>query len=237
MSEQSEPLSSHLNELRNRLVYCIIAILCGVVVSLLAVEPVLKALTSISDISFIFVDITEMVLVYIQVCMVISIVLATPVILYNTARFIAPALSVSERLYLWLMPFVMFLFVGGVLFGYYIVAPPAIQFLVNFGSGIAEPQIRIGNYISTMIGLLISIGVVFEIPVVAIILAGVGAISAKWMRNQWKVAFIVSFIIGAVITPTFDPINQSIVSVPIFMLYSLSIILVMIIEKLKTKGG
>jgi sec-independent protein translocase protein TatC len=129
------------------------------------------------------------------------------------------------------------LFICGILFGYFVVLPPAIQFLTSFGSGIAEPQIRIGNYITAMLCLLISIGAVFEIPVVALILSGMGIITSRWMLRQWKFALIVSFIIGAIITPTWDPVNQSIVSLPIFVLYLMSIIIIMVAERFKRFKG
>jgi len=111
------------------------------------------------------------------------------------------------------------MFLGGVAFGYFIQIPPATKFLITFGSEIATPQIKIGNYISIVSRLLVAIGLVFEMPVVTTFLSRLGIITPKWLANKRKVAIIFAFILGAIITPTFDPINQTLVAAPLIILY------------------
>jgi len=126
------------------------------------------------------------------------------------------------------------MFVGGVLFGYFVLIPPAMQFLLNFGANIATPQIRIGNYISLVSRLLLAIGLVFEMPVITTFLARLGILSWRWLANQWKWAVILAFVLGALITPTLDPVNQTLVAAPLILLYLLSILLAKMVEKRKT---
>jgi sec-independent protein translocase protein TatC len=138
--------------------------------------------------------------------------------------FVSPALTRQEKRYIYLMlPFVSFMFLGGIAFGYFILVPPATKFLISFGSDIAEPQIRIGNYISIVLRLLLSIGAVFETPVIILFLTKIGVITPKWLANKRKYAFVGAFILAAIITPTFDPVNQSLVAAPLIILYETSI--------------
>ena len=116
-------------------------------------------------------------------------------------------------------------FAAGAAFGYLVLIPPAINFLINFGGEIAEPTVRISSYINLMTMLLFWMGIVFETPLVMLILARFGVVSAagfaRW-RRHW---IVVAFILGALITPTFDPINQSLVAIPLIILYEVGILL------------
>ena len=98
-----------------------------------------------------------------------------------------------------------------------------MDFLLGFGSDIATPYIRIGNYVSLMLSLLFWMGVIFEMPVVLFFLSKIGAVSSELLARYRRYAIVVAFILGAIITPTFDPINQSLVAAPIIVLYEASI--------------
>ena len=176
------------------------------------------------DINLIFVEMTEMFGTYMKVALASGIALAMPFLIYQLVMFVSPALTRQEKRYVYLMlPFVAFMFLGGIAFGYFILVPPATNFLISFGSDIAEPQIRIGNYISIVLRLLLSIGAVFETPVIILFLTKIGVITPKWLANKRKYAFVGAFILAAIITPTFDPVNQSLVAAPLIILYETSI--------------
>ena len=165
-----------------------------------------------------------MVAVTVRVSILGGLVLAFPVVLYEAIMFVAPGLTKRERRFLLaFMPGVVLSFIGGVAFGYFVLIPPAVNFLLSWGSDLATPMIRIGNYVSIMVTLLFWLGVVFETPVVMFLLAKLGIVSwrqfARW-RRYW---ILVSFILGALITPTFDPVNQALVAVPLIVLYELGI--------------
>jgi sec-independent protein translocase protein TatC len=129
------------------------------------------------------------------------------------------------------LPWIALMFIGGVVFGYFVLIPPALKFLLTFGANIATPQIKVGNYIALVTRLLLSIGLVFELPVVTTFLARIGVVKAKWLADRRRPAIIIAFILAAAITPTFDPINQSLVAVPLIVLYELSIWLARLVQK------
>lgn len=108
-----------------------------------------------------------------------------------------------------------------------------MKFLITFGSDIATPQIKIGNYISVVTRLLLAIGLTFELPVVTTLLARLGIVRAQWLADKRKLAIIFAFILGAIITPTLDPINQSLVAVPLIVLYEMSIWLAKFVQPVK----
>ena len=113
----------------------------------------------------------------------------------------------------------------GAFFVYFVLFPPALRFLLTFGSEIATPMIRIGNYVGLMISLLFWMGVVFEIPIVLFFLARLGIVTSRMLSRNRKWAIVGAFILGAIITPTLDPVNQILVAIPIVVLYEFGIIL------------
>jgi sec-independent protein translocase protein TatC len=226
-------LTSHLDELRRRLVVCLISVAAGVIISFAFADQLFAVLIKPAEgVSLIFVEVTEMLSTYMQVCFIGGIVISMPVLVYELIAFVAPALTPREKRYLWIaLPFIIAMFAGGVLFGYFVLIPPAMNFLLSFGTGIATPQIRIGNYVTLVSRLLLAIGLVFETPVITTLLARLGILSSGWLLRQWKWAVILAFVLGAVITPTIDPVNQTLVAAPLIVLYLLSILLARLVEK------
>jgi len=184
------------------------------------------------DINLIFIEMTEMIGTYMKVCLASGIILAMPYLIYQLLMFVSPALTQKEKKYVFtVLPWVTLMFMGGVAFGYFILVPPATRFLITFGSDIAVPQIKIGNYISVVTRLLLAIGLVFEMPLVTTVLVRLGVITPQWLSSKRKLAIIFAFILAAIITPTFDPINQSLVAVPLIMLYEMSIWLAKLVQR------
>ena len=171
---------------------------------------------------------------YFKVAMTAGFIIAMPWIIYQMFAFLTPALTAKEKRFLFLFfPFVIFMFLGGVAFAYFVALPPAIQFLFNFQIGNVEILVRISNYIDIVLRMLVIIGVVFELPIILMALSAVGLVTSKWLASKRKIWFVLAFIISAFITPTFDPINQSIVAAPLIILYELSIWLTKIVRKRK----
>ncbi len=223
----------HLGELRRRLIKCIIALFITTILSFFFAKQVFDILILPAEgINLIYVEMTEMLGTYMKVCLASGIVLAMPYLIYQLLMFVSPALTSKEKKYVYIvLPWVVLMFIGGIAFGYFVLVPPAAHFLLTFGSDIAEPQIKIGNYISVVTRLLLAIGFVFEMPVVTTFLARIGIIKAKWLSDKRKIAIIFAFILGAIITPTFDPINQSLVAVPLIVLYEMCIWLAKLVER------
>ena len=257
MSSKTNKLSllGHIEELRKRLIRSAIAIAVTTLLSFGFAKQIFEILTFKSSLvrpafdfltnklhlfpppslNLIFIDITEMIGTYMKVCLISGLILAMPYITYEVAMFISPALTKQERrrfIYT-ALPWVGLMFVIGVLFTYFILLPPATRFMITFGSDIATPQIRIGNYVSTVTRLLLAVGLVFEMPVVATVLARFGLVQPKWLASKRKWAIVIAFILGGIITPTLDPVNQILVTLPLILLYEMSIWLTRLVYKKK----
>jgi sec-independent protein translocase protein TatC len=232
-TQETNTLWSHLNELRKRLVICLIAIAAGIILALIFADKLFQILIwPVPGIKLIFIDVTEMLGTYMQVCLVAGIIVAMPVIVYQLIAFVTPALNQREKKYIWvILPFVIIMFAGGVAFSYFVLLPPALQFLITFGSDIATPEIRIGNYVSLVGRLLLATGIIFETPVITTFLARIGVVSSKGLAKGRKWAIVAAFILGAIITPTLDPVNQTLVALPLIVLYEISIWLAKLVEK------
>ena len=238
MSEDKRTtILGHLRELRQRLVKSAIAVAITTVISFFFFEHIFNFLkVPAGDIELIFIEMTEGLGTFMRVCLVSGIILAMPYLMYHFLMFVTPALTRRERKMVFLiLPWIILMFVGGVYFGYQYLIPPATQFLLSFSAGIADPQIRIGNYVTFVTRLLLAIGLAFELPVVTTFLARIGVISSKWLADRRRVMIIFAFILGAIITPTIDPINQSIVAGTLIVLYEISIWLAKIVERKKAQ--
>lgn len=220
-------LMSHILELRRRLMYSAIAVAATTIFSLVFAEEIIKILLRpAGSIKPVFTEMQEFFSIYFKVALVSGVALAMPFIIYQLVAFIAPALTPREKRFVFsILPGVMISFAAGVAFGYLVLLPPAINFLLNFGSNIATPMIRIGNYVSIVTTLLFWIGVCFELPVVLFFLAKLHIVSAQKLSKARPFAFVAAFIIGAAVTPTSDPLNQALVSVPLIILYEIGILL------------
>lgn len=228
----------HLVELRRRLIRSVIAVIITTIISFIFAEQIFRVLTlPIKGTPLIYIDMTEMISIYMIVCLATGIFLAMPYLVYQLLMFVAPALTRKEKKYVFLvLPWIALMFVGGVLFSYFVMIPPAARFLTTFGSEIATPQIRIGSYISVVTRLMLASGVVFEFPVISTFLARLGIITPEWLAAKRKPAIIIAFILGAIITPTPDPINQSLVAVPLVVLFEMSIWLAKLVRRRQPKA-
>ena len=228
-------LLSHFQELRKRLIRSVIAVAIAAALSFIFYEWIFYILIlPAQGINLIYIEMTEMIGTIMKVCLASGLVLAMPYLTFQVIMFISPALTRKEKRYVYIiLPWITIMFLIGVLFSYFILIPPAINFLITFGSDIAAPQIKIGNYISIITRLMLAIGLVFEMPVVTTFLARIGIVKAKWLADKRRTAIIVAFILAAVITPTFDPINQVLVAVPLVLLYELSIWLAKLVQRKK----
>ncbi len=254
MSDNVEKLTilGHIAELRKRLLRSVVAVAVTTTLSFIFakqifdiftfkspfVKPVFGFLTdkfhffAIPSFSLIFIEVTEMLGTYMKVALAGGIILALPFLTYEFIMFVSPALTPREKKFVYIaLPWIALMFATGILFGYFILLPPAINFLTTFGSDIATPQLRVGNYISVVTRLLLTIGLVFELPVLATFLARLGVVTSKWLAGKRKIAAIFAFVLAGIITPTFDPVNQFLVAVPLIILYEMSIWLARLVQK------
>ncbi len=231
----------HLSDLRKRIFFSFIALIIGIIpawffskdlFNILAV-PIYKFLQEGEKLAFI--RLTDPFMLYIKVSFLASIFFMSPFIFYQFWMFVAPGLYRKEKKYA--IPFVFFssfFFVGGALFAFFVVFPWAVRFFLNMGSEF-NAMITIDKYFSLVLRFHLGIAVVFELPTLTFFLARMNIVTAKWMINKFKYAVLAIFIIAAIITPTPDPIIQSIVAVPLLGLYGLSILIALIFGKKKEK--
>jgi sec-independent protein translocase protein TatC len=169
---------------------------------------------------------TELVFAYFQVTLVVGLILAMPVLAYQAWAYIAPGLTRQERRYvLALVPGVTLSFIAGILFAYFALMPPALGFLLGFGTAAVEIKPTVASYISFTSRLLIAIGVVFQLPIVLFFLAKVRLINPKMLGSMRRYVIVLAFIISAIVTPTPDPFNQLLVAIPILVLYEVGALL------------
>ncbi|MBI4180872.1 MAG: twin-arginine translocase subunit TatC [Chloroflexi bacterium] len=253
-SEKRLSILGHVAELRKRLTRSVIAVSITTILSFIFYHQIFDILTYKSpfvkkifdfldyrfqlltppDVNLVFIDMTENIGTIMKISLVSGIILAMPYLTYELIMFVSPALTRREKRYVYLvLPWIALMFVAGVVFGYFIMLPPMFKFLLSFGSDIATPQIRIGNYVSIVTRLLLVVGLVFEMPVLLTFLARLGIVQAKWLAGKRRAAIIIAFIISAIITPTIDPINQTIVAAPLIILYEMSIWLAKLVQRQK----
>lgn len=231
--EQKLSILGHLQDLRTRLMRISIAVAIGIVIAFIFRSDIVKALRDIADdLSIQIIGTTEGLVAAFQLAIMCGIVLATPVILYEMVMFVRPALTVSERRYLYyLLPGVLIAFACGVAFAYFILLPPALDFLVNFSEnlldvtdGSDDVNITLSNYVNTVIRLMFGVGISFELPIIMFFLSKIGILKVHQLTRFRRWAIVLAFLLAALITPTPDPINQTLVAVPLILLYELGII-------------
>lgn len=232
-------LLEHLIELRNRVMWASAAVVAGMIIFFVPaigfrlIEVLLEpARTSIPGFTASYIEPMENVVTYFRVALLGGLTLGMPMIIYQVVRFVGPALTPSEKR--WMYPIVLgasFAYIAGMAFAFFVVLPPAMDFLLTFGSDFAEPDIRIGNYISFVTRIMFVLGLVFETPIIVMGLAKFGVVSARQLLRFWRFAIVGAFLISAVATPTIDPITQSLVAGPIVLLYFVGIGLAWLVRR------
>ena len=153
-----------------------------------------------------------------------GLVLTLPMIMYEAIMFAAPGLTRRERRYLiGLLPASLLAFIAGATFGYFILFPTAFKFLLTFGADVASAMIRIGPLVDLVVRLLVWMGLVFETPITMFFLTKSGIVNKDTFKRGRRFAVVIAFVLGALITPTFDPLNQTLVALPFILLYEVGI--------------
>jgi sec-independent protein translocase protein TatC len=221
------PLLEHLDELRRRLIRAVIALLVGVVLGTLVTIPVLKMLVApLGDQVPLAISPTEAPAVFFKVAVVIGLMIAMPVIMYQIFQFARPGLEPRERRYVIIgAPAASLSFAAGVVFAATVLLPAALPFLQGFLFGIVEQRYSIERYVSFVANILLWAGLVFETPLVMYFLAKLGVVTPQGFAKARRMVIIGAAAGAAVITPTTDPVNMLLVMVPFMLLYELGILL------------
>ncbi len=216
----------HLTELRQRLTKCAIALILGTVVGLLISQQVFELLKAPAppEIKLIITTMTGGFMIYFKVAIMTGAALAMPVFVYQIIAFVGPGLTRKERRIVFtLLPLVAFFFAMGMAFGYFVVLPFAIRYLLTFNT-FGDQLIVVGDYIGFVTTVLFWLGLAFQTPLIIYLLAKVKLITVQRLTRYRKYAILAVFIIAAAITPTPDPFNQTLVAIPLYMLYEMGIL-------------
>ncbi|PIP40755.1 MAG: twin-arginine translocase subunit TatC [Desulfobacterales bacterium CG23_combo_of_CG06-09_8_20_14_all_51_8] len=224
------PFTAHLEELRTRLIRCFVAVGIGFLISygfkerLFAIltRPLIQVMNEGE--TLIFTGVSEAFFTFLKVSFLAGILLAIPVIMFEFWMFVAPGLYKNERRIM--MPIIIissFFFIGGALFGYFIVFPFGFQFFLGFATETLRPMPSMKEYLSFSAKLLLAFGFVFELPIIITFLARIGLVSVDFLKKNRKYAVLIIFIVAAIITPP-DVVTQVMLAVPLMLLYEISII-------------
>ncbi len=239
--ETKLPLTEHLEELRTRFIRILIALGVGFVICFLFKERIfglivypLKGIMPEGS-SMIFTSLPEAFFTYLKVSLVASIFLTSPYILYQIWKFVAPGLYSSEKRYM--IPFVIlstFFFVGGSMFAYFLVFPLGFAFFLAFATDFITPMLTMREYLSFSMKLLLAFGVMFELPIFMFFSAKIGLVNYDVLRKKRKYAILIIFVIAATLTPP-DIVTQTMMAVPLVILYEISLWVVKIAEGKKRR--
>jgi sec-independent protein translocase protein TatC len=220
----------HLDELRVRLMHSLGALVVGTIVCWGFHERIFHFLTqplrnAYPAVKFITTGPTEAFMMYMKMSFFVGIFLVAPYILYQVWAFIAPGLYAHEKAYA--VPFIVagslfFLLGGG--FGHYILFPTTFKFLYEFAGDDMQFLPKVDEYFEFYSWFLLGLGLVFQIPVIIFVLARIGIVTPGFLMRQFKFAVLVSFVVAAIVTPSADVVNQTLLALPMMGLYLLGVL-------------
>jgi sec-independent protein translocase protein TatC len=260
VSDQTMPLFAHLEDLRKRIFISLAAIVVAFIVTFSFSEEIFSVMMfplrysldfSVTDLwidfvpddklqstKLVFLAPAEAFWMNMKVALMAAIVLSLPVIFLQLWKFVSPGLLEKEKKYV--MPFVLgatALFLFGGAFCFLIVLPFALGFLLSYKVGdFLMPMLSVGQYTDFCLKFILAFGAIFELPILIIVLVKMGLVKTESLRKKRRWAILFAFIAGAILTPTPDAFNQTLMAVPIILLYELGIILATFFERKEPDG-
>lgn len=214
-------LFDHLEELRQRIFYALIAVLLGIVGCFIAVRPIVQLLeVPAQGVKFLQLAPGEYFFVSMKVAGYSGLLVASPFVLYQIIQFVLPGLTRRERRLIG--PVVLgstILFAAGLVFAYLLLIPAALNFFINYGEGVVEQLWSIDRYFEFVLLLLFSTGLAFQIPIIQVLLGLLGIVSSAQMLSGWRYVILAAVILGAILTPSTDPLTQSLLAGAVLGLY------------------
>lgn len=221
----------HLEELRKRIIICLITVFIVGFFCFFYIDNILLILSKPVG-KLIFLKPTEAFVTKIKLSFYSAVFISMPVILYQIWKFINPGLIEIERRILYLaIPCSYLLFISGVTFAFFGVLPTGMKFLLNYGTENIQPMISVSSYISFVMIFLLAFGIIFQLPLVVLLLTKLGIVTPEWLIRHRKYAILVIFIIAGIITPGPDIFSQFLMAIPTLILYELSILLSRLVHR------
>ncbi|WP_231036286.1 twin-arginine translocase subunit TatC [Pectinatus sottacetonis] len=224
-------LIGHLEELRKRIIKSLIAIVAGSTICYYFIDNIMHYLTLPAG-KLYYMQPTEAFFTYIKVSIFAGFLLALPIVLYQIWCFVLPALTIKEKkILLLVVPSSVLLFFCGLAFSFFLVMPAAIKFFIGFSDNNLMPLFSVSHYFTFVISFVLPFGLVFELPLIVILLAKIGLVTSKFLIKKWRIVVFLTFVIGAVISPTPDMFTQTTIALPMIFLYFSSYFIVRFILK------
>lgn len=229
----------HLGELRRAMIISIASIMLGTIGGFIWHKPILDLLRAqIPNVQFVIVSPAEGFTAVLRLSVMLGLFLGLPVILRELFWFVGPALTKVQRLVLIPITFISYLlFIAGICFAYFLLLPLGVQFLIGFTPSGIQPMISIDRYIGFASMLIFSTGLMFEVPIVMLLLSLFGLVRRQQIISQRRYAIVISFIVAAVITPSVDIMTQSLLAGTLILLFEVGLALMWLAERLRPKSA
>jgi sec-independent protein translocase protein TatC len=237
-------VTEHLDELRKRIMTSLWAVLVLFIVSFVFAKeiitfleiPLLEVLPAAQR-NLHFTGTLDVFMTSMKVAILVGVISACPVWIYQFWKFFEPALYPSERRYI--QPFIvisMLMFVLGVCFCYFVIVPSTLEFLINMGNEIAIPIISLKEYVHFLMLMMFGFGIIFETPVLIVLLGLLDIISVETLTSSRRVVFVIILAVSAVATPSPDPFTQVALAIPVYGMYEAAILILKKVKKKATRG-
>ena len=235
-NEKNLTIVEHLTELRKRLIYSSVVLLVAIAVSYNFSENIVKHIVDIAgNINFVFIAPAELLMSYVKIAVIGGFVVAGPFLALQIWLFVSPGLTKSEKRTIAVSLFVGgIFFIIGVVFAYLIILPLMLQFFMGFQIEQIQEMISFSNYLSFVINTLLSFGIIFELPIIMVILTKFHILKVDFIKKNRKYIILIIFIVAAILTPP-DVITQTLLAGPMILLFEIGVIFASIVEKKNKK--
>lgn len=225
----------HLDELRRALVVSILAIMAGTIVGFVWHKPILDLLRAqVHNVQFIIVSPAEGFTAVLRMSIMLGLFLGLPVILRELFWFVGPALTKVQRIVMIPITVISYLlFIAGVMFAYFVLLPLGVTFLIGFTPSGIQPMLSIDRYIGFAAMLIFSTGLMFQVPIVMLMLSLFGMLRRSRLSTQRRYALLISFIVAAIITPSIDIMTQSLLAGTLILLFEIGLTFMWLVEKIR----
>jgi sec-independent protein translocase protein TatC len=227
MRDQPKTIVEHLGELRHRLIYILLAVAATSAVAYLFNDEILDFIMKTGRIeNLVFIKPMEAFFVIVKMSILIGVVAAMPFILYQVWKYVGVALKKNERKYLiYFGPVSYLLFMSGAALAFLGVMPLAVKFLLSFSKESVQPLITLDAYVNFLNALVIAFGLVFQLPLVILLLSLLGIVTPEMLKKSRKYAIVGIFVFAAVITPTTDAVSMMMLAGPVMALYEIGVLI------------
>ena len=225
-AQTEQPLRDHLQEFRKRLIICLVVVAIAALACYNYVDDIIALLSGPAG-KLYFMNPSEVFFTYMEIALYAGILFTLPVLLYEVWAFVAPALWPEERrAVLVILPTAVILFYVGLIFAYYLVIPAAVTFFMGFATQTLQPMFSLESYLSFILALTLPFGFIFELPLIVVFLAKIGLVTGDFLKGKRKILIVIAFIFAAVVSPTTDIFTQTMIAVPLIVLYEISLFVV-----------